>query len=96
MPAVTILANATAAIGETEPTPSVDGVRKTLVIVLVSGTAYWGWTSTVTASGATDAGIPLTIGVPVAFDAESFRFNATLKVFASADAVISYQENKHP
>lgn len=96
MPQLTILANATSIIGESEPTPAVDGVRKTLVINLVSGTAYWGWTATVTAAGATDAGIPLTIGVPVAFDAESFRFNATLRVFASADAVISYQENKHP
>lgn len=96
MPKVSIATNATAVIGVGAPTPGIPGARKSLVIYLVSGTAYWGWTTTVTAAGADDAGIPMVIGVPVAFDAESLRMNAPLRIFASADAVVNYQENFQP
>lgn len=98
MPQITILANATAVIGGQEPLPfgnDAAGPRRSLVLNLVSGTAYWGWLPTVTAAGASDAGIPLTIGVPIAFDSETLRFSQTLRVFASADAVVQYQELRH-
>jgi hypothetical protein len=96
MPAITISAAATSVIGSSEPTPSVVGPRKSLVINLVSGDGYWGWTDTVTAAGATDAGIPLTTGVPIAFDSESLRFNATLRIFSPSGGVVNYQELRHP
>lgn len=96
MPKLTIGAAATAVVGVAEPTPQVLGPRKSLVINLVSGDGYWGWTDTVTADGDTDAGIPLTVGVPIAFDSETLRFNATLRIFSPSGAVVNYQELKHP
>ncbi len=100
MPKLTVSAASVATVGTFESTPQVVGPRKSLVMVLISGDAYFGWTTTpdgaVTASGDADAGIPLVIGEKCAFDAESFRMNQTLRVFSSAGAVINYIENKHP
>ncbi len=96
MPTLTLGAGDTGVIGSGEPTPAVTTARKSLMLTLISGDAYIGWTPTVTAAGLTDAGIPLTVNQPVTFDAESLRFNATLKAFSASGAVINFQELRHP
>jgi hypothetical protein len=96
MPAVTIAALGTEIIGSSEPTPAVTTARKSLVMTLISGDGTWGWTDTVSAAGATDAGIPMVVGQPVAFDAETFKFNATIRVFSTAGGVVNFQELRHP
>jgi len=94
MPQLTIAAGETEEIGTPTPTPFIDSPRKSLMLCLISGDASIGWTNTVTASGATDAGIPLTVGQVVAFDAETLRFAAPLRAFSTAGGVINYQELK--
>lgn len=96
MPQITIGAAGTEIIGAGEPTPAVTMARKSLVMVLASGDGAWGWGDTVSAAGATDAGIPMVVGQPVSFDGESLRFNATLRVFSTAGGVVKYQELRHP
>lgn len=100
MPRTVISAGATATIGGQEPTPQVEGPRKSLVMVMVSGAdAYWRFTrtpdGTVTAAGATDAGIPMALNERWTFDAETLRMNNTIRVFSSGGCTINYTELKH-
>ncbi len=96
MPQVTIGAAETVLIGTGDPVPAVVGARKSLMICLISGDAYLGWTDTVSAAGADDAGIPLIVGVPIAMSGETFQFSAPLRAFSTAGGVVNYQELRHP
>jgi hypothetical protein len=65
--------------------------RKALVIYLESGDAAWGWDRTLNAT--TQRGIPLTIGVPVAFADEEYKaYSQPLGLWSNAGAVILTEE----
>lgn len=97
MPKLTVAAGATGFI----PARTFNGLsatRKALILNLVSGDAYIGWpledgSNTVTAAGATDAGISLAIAVPLTMSSECFDFSKRLNVFSVAGCVINYIEN---
>jgi hypothetical protein len=91
MPKLTISAGVTAPIPSTQRF-NVPATRKGLVFTLISGDAWWGWTPTVTAAGATDAGIPMATGAPVMFHSETFDFSAAVNIFTVSGCVINYQE----
>jgi hypothetical protein len=91
MPFLTISAGLTGTIPSRQRF-GIPASRKGLVFTLVSGDGYWGWTPTVTAAGATDAGIPLTVGAPVSLAADNFDFSAAVNIFSAAGAVVNYQE----
>lgn len=103
MPSITIAAGATEIVGNSDPGPGVASARKSLVICLEgAGDCRWGWRnvsgdgSTISATNGPTKGMPLTAGVPIAFDAETLRMNATLKVFSTAGCELTYEENRHP
>ncbi|HWB05794.1 MAG TPA: hypothetical protein VG796_22425 [Verrucomicrobiales bacterium] len=91
MPKLTISAGVTVSIPSTQRL-NVPATRKGLVFTLISGDAFWGWTPTVTASGATDAGIPMAAGAPVLLHSETFDFSAAVNIFSAGGCVINYQE----
>jgi hypothetical protein len=90
MPKLTISAGATGTIPAIKPLTSPQ--RKSLVFTLISGDAWWGWTPTVTASGNTDAGIPMATGAPVSLSSDTLQFNAAVNIFSTSGCVIHYQE----
>ena len=91
MPKITITAGNTGTIPAVKKKAGADQ-RRALVFELISGTAYWGFTTPVTASGDADAGIPLRIGAPVTMTSEQLTFADSIPIFASADAVVHYIE----
>lgn len=97
MPAITLSAGVVASL-PAEPDFADEalhhGQARQLVFVLISGDASWGWQSDVTASGATNAGIPLAINTPVAQAADDLRLsNPKGKVYliSAAGGVVNYQ-----
>ncbi|HWB05793.1 MAG TPA: hypothetical protein VG796_22420 [Verrucomicrobiales bacterium] len=91
MPKLTIASGATGTIPSTQRF-NVPAARKALVFTLISGDAWWGWSPTVSASGAGDAGIPMVIGSPVTMASERFDFSAAVNIHSPAGCVIHYQE----
>lgn len=91
MPKLTIPAGATGSIPSAQRY-NVPSTRRGIVFTLISGDAYWGWTSTVTASGNTDAGIPLTTGAPVALHSAGYDFSGPINIFSPGGCVVHYQE----
>lgn len=91
MPKLTIAAGATAPIPNRQFN-NIPATRKGLVLSLISGDAYFGWTDTVSASGDTDAGIPLTVGFPISMSGEHYDFSSAVNIFSVGGAVLNYQE----
>ncbi len=91
MPKLTIAAGATGTIPSTRRY-NVPATRKALVFTMTAGDGCWGWTPTVTAAGATDAGIPLVLNAPVSLHSAEFDFSAPVNIYSAAGCTIIYQE----
>ncbi len=91
MPAITITASTIGTIPGRTSANSNDGKPRTaLALCLISGDGYWSWNTPVTAAGATDAGIPLTVGVPIVLN--GLEYSSPVYIFSSAGALVNYVE----
>jgi len=80
----------TIAAGSAAEIPGAAG-RKALVVYLESGDAAWGWDRTLNAT--TQRGIPLTVGVPVAFADEEYKaYSQPIGLWSNTGAVILTEE----
>lgn len=90
MPKITLTAGLTTTIPGTQFN-NLPATRKALVLTLISGDCYWGWTPTLTAAGDTDAGIPMAVGAPVAMAGEHYDFSYPVTLFSTGGGVVNYQ-----
>ena len=70
-----------------------NATRKSLVVVLMSGDASWGYNSDVDHTTAGVAGIPMTIGEKLGMDSPVFDYSRPIYFYSTAGCVINYQEN---
>ncbi len=91
MPAITIGAAAIGTIPGRKSANSNDGKPRTaLALCLMSGDGSWSWNTPVTATGATDAGVPLTVGIPIVLN--GLEYSDPLYIYSAAGAVVNYVE----